>query len=450
VDLGFGRNDGLCLSVPKFSGSDHEIVGAFLTAIAVVLLNIFCCLGLGAVALRLLKIDADMVPGEHWGIAFGVGFGILGWLIFPLGISVGLSPLPITVLLIVGALGAFFLRRDGWTFSLPRLDAIGWALLALLGIIGLFDLMEGIAPPADADTLAYHFAVPQEFILAGRIEFISQALEGAVPFGVQMTYIPAMALGGELATTIWVMISGWAAAALLFVICRRHLGFNWSLAVTLIFLTTPAVIYSGGSGHVEPRIALFVMVTAWAITRAHETGRANYAVLAGLGAGFFAAAKYTGLLFAAVSGLVIIFQRRWFFVGAVFSTAVLAAGFQWYAWNAIHTGDPVFPMLFQWLGRDDLVMWTKAHDLAFKELYFHIENPLPRTPWWLMAVALDSALTACWSCPSPSWAYGVYATGSKATRFWCTRRWPFCFMPLGSSSVDHNGSVIWYRSCPYS
>lgn len=160
----------------------------------------------------------------------------------------------------------------------------------------------------------------------------------------------------------------------------------------LIFLTTPAVIYGAGSGQVETRIALFVMVTAWATVRTLETGRANYAVLAGLGAGFFAAAKYTGLLFAAVSGLVIIFQRRWLKHGALFGAALLAAGFQWYVWNGIHTGDPVFPMLFQWLGRDDLVMWTKAHDLIFKDLYFRVENPLPRTPWWLVAFPFKATL----------------------------------------------------------
>ena len=326
-----------------------------------------------------------MAPGENWAIAFAVGFGILGWLVFPLGISVGLSALPITTLLIFGAIGTLFLRRPEFFFRKSSPDATGWVLLALLGVVGVFDLLEGIAPPTDADTLAYHFAVPQQFIEAGRIEFILQALNGAVPFGVQMTYVPVMALGGELATTLWTMLSGWAAAMLLFVLSRRFLYFNWSLAVTLIYLTTPAVIYSGGTGHVEPRIALFVMVTAWAAARALQTGRINYVILAGFGAGFFAATKYTGLLFATISGLVILFQHRWFLHGAVFAVVVLATGFQWYAWNTIHTGDPVFPMLFQWLGRDDLVLWTKAHNLGFKQDYFFGEGPIPRTPWWLVA-----------------------------------------------------------------
>ena len=86
--------------------------------------------------------------------------------------------------------------------------------------------MEGIAPPADADTLAYHFTIPKQFLEAGRIEFIPRALEGAIPLIVQMTYVPALGLGGEMALTLWTMATGWAAAALLFVLCRKHLGVN--------------------------------------------------------------------------------------------------------------------------------------------------------------------------------------------------------------------------------
>ncbi|MDA1091607.1 MAG: glycosyltransferase family 39 protein, partial [Proteobacteria bacterium] len=349
-------------------------------AFAVALLQILCCLGLGAAALRILKIDGDMNAGEHWAIAFAVGFGILGWLIFPLGISGNLSPVLLSALLIVGAVGCLLLWRPGTALTMPSLNIMGWVFLALISVVFVFDFLEAFAPPADADTLAYHFARPKQFLEDGRINFIPQVLEGAVPLGVQMTYVPALALGGELALTLWTMLSGWAAAALLFILCRRHLSLNWSLAVALIYLTTPAVIYGGGGGQVEPRIALFVMVSAWAAARALETGHLRYAVLAGLGGGFFAAAKYTGLLFAGATGGMLLFQRRWFAHGAVFGATLIAVGFQWYAWNAMHTGDPVFPMLFQWLGRDDLAFWNAAHDMVFKENYFRAENPLSHSP----------------------------------------------------------------------
>lgn len=361
-------------------------------AAAAVLLQAFGCLGFGAVALKLLKIDDDLRPGELWALSFATGFGILGWLIFPLGISGNLTPGMLAGVLTLGAFAAALLRRKDQTFSFSRPDGIGWGLLTLLAVVAIFNLAEGIAPPADADTLAYHFAVPKEFIAAGKIHFILQPLNGAIPFLANMTYVPVLALGGEMAVTLWVMLSGWSAAGFLFVLCRRHLGFNWSLAVTLVFMTTPAVVYGAGSGQVETRIALFAMLSAWSIAKAMETGRVQYAVLAGLGAGFFAAAKYTGLLFAAVSGIAVLLQRRWFRHGFAFGLTMLAAGFQWYLWNAVHTGDPVFPILFQWLGRDDLVLWPKAHDLVFKTQYFNAENPLPKSILWLVLFPFKATL----------------------------------------------------------
>lgn len=355
-----------------------------MSAVAVVLLEAFCCLGLGAAALRALGLDAGMSRGEQWTMGFAIGFGILGWLMFPLGVAGLVAPLPLTALLTAGAFGILLLKRPIGSSALPALDRVGITLVGLLAVALTFDLAEAVAPPTDADSLAYHYALPQRFLAAGRIEFVPEAIEGAVPLLVQLTYVPALGLGGELALTLWTMVSGWAPAALLFVLARRHLGLNWSLATALILLTLPAVVYGGGTGQVETRIALFVLVAAWGTARALQTGNARYAMLAGLSAGFFAASKYTGLLFVAAAGVVVVLQRRWLRVGAAFAAAAVAAGFQWYAWNALHTGDPVFPMLFQWLGRDDLAFWDQSQDHLFKEQYFTVENPLPRSPWWFV------------------------------------------------------------------
>ncbi len=368
-----------------------------MTAVAAVLLQILACLGFGAAVLRVLRIDADLETGEHWALAFATGIGVLGWLLFPMGVLGYLGQGPLSALLTIGAMAAVLLRRPGMFFFLPRLDAAGRALLALLVVILVFDLMEGLAPPADADTLAYHFYNPQRFLEAGRIFFIPLPLNGAVPLLVQMTYVPVLAFGGETALTLWTMVSGWASGAVLYVLCRRHLNVNWSLTIVLLFLTTPAVIYGGGAGHVEARNALFVMVAAWAAARSLETGRLNSVFLAGLGSGFFVGGKYLGLLFATACGLVVVFRRRWPAHGLVFATAVLAAGFQWYAWNWVHTGDPLFPALFQWLGTEDLAFWTKSHDLFFRAYLFKVENLLPRSPLWFVlypfSTTLDFGLT---------------------------------------------------------
>ncbi len=354
----------------------------------VVIAQVAACFGLGALAVRVLGLERDMTPGEHWTVSFAIGFGLLGWLVFPLGLGGLLSAGPLWTLLLAGALGVILLFRAGLPVVDETPDAIGKGLLVLIAVAFFFDLAEALAPPVDADTLAYHFNRPKQFIAAGEIFFIPQAWTGAVPLLTQMTYVPALALGGEGALTLWTMFSGWAAAGFLFVLCRRFLGLNWSLAVTLVFLTTPAVIYGGGSGQVEPKLALFVLAGAWAVARALETGRISYAVLAGFAAGFYAGSKYLGLLFIAAVALVVLFQggnlRRNLVSGLALGIAAFAAGGQWYVWNAVHTGDPVFPMFFQWLGRDDLSFWTAEYDVWFKEFFRKVERDIPRSVWWFI------------------------------------------------------------------
>jgi len=358
-------------------------------AMLAVIAETAACLGLGAMVLRALGIDNDLSRGEHWAVSFAIGVGALGWLLFPLGVGGLLGTTQLWILLLAASLGLIPLLRAGLPVFDGDVDVLGKGLLLLIAGVLAIDFAEALAPPADADSLAYHFNWPKRFIAAGAISFIPQTWDGAVPLLTQLTYMPALALGAEAAMTLWTMLSGWAAGAFLFVLCRRYLGQNWSLAVALIFLTTPAVIYGAGSGQVEVRMALFAMAGAWAVARSLETGRLPYAVLAGLGAGFYAGSKYLGLLFIATAGLVILFQRggvkRGLAAGAVFGVAAFVAGFQWYAWNAVHTGDPVFPALFQWLGHGDLGFWNAEYDRWFKGFLVSSEQSVPRNPWWLIA-----------------------------------------------------------------
>ena len=257
-------------------------------------------------------------------------------------------------------------------------------MLAAILFVALFDLLEGLSPPADGDSLAYHFVHPKNFLAAGKLEFIPRAGDGAIPLLVHMTYIPVLGLGGEQALTLWVMFSGWAAAALFYTLARRFLDLQWSLSVTLIFLTTPAVLYGGGSGQVEIRSTLFVMIAAFALVQSLKTNQLQYAIIAGLAAGFFMGAKYLGLLFVATISLVILIQKRWFLNGFVFSIAALIAGGQWYIWGYTHAGDPVFPFFYGVLDYVNPDHWNAAHQQNFKTMW-QSKKGVPTNIFWFFA-----------------------------------------------------------------
>ncbi len=354
-----------------------------MTALLILLLQTAACIGFGAFSLRLAGVSKFLLWSERLAWSFILGMGLLGWLVFFVGILGAFTTGPLVGTLGLGICGLYFLGRP-ISIDAIHLSLIERLLISLLALVAVLDCFEGIAPPADGDSLAYHFNLPKEFLRDQKITFVARAIDGAVPLLIQMTYVPVMGLGGEKALTLWTMISSWGVAYFLFVLCQRHLGRTWSLALTLIWMTTPAVLYGGGSGQVEVRIAGFVLLTIAALMRAKETGLARYVVIAGLAAGMFVGAKYTGLMFAAACGFYLLLLRQWPKQMVVFGVTSVALGFQWYFWNWLHTGDPLFPVLFDLIGPDTYGFWNAEHHVFFKIRHFAAETHLPNTPLWMV------------------------------------------------------------------
>lgn len=358
-------------------------------ALIVALFQTLSCIGYGALLLGALGVGRTLPWSERAAWSFALGFGLLGWLLFFAGAFGILQPWVFKAALLAGTAGLPLLGRPDHALTLPRARVV-WLLTGGLLLVGGLDAVEAMAPPVEADSLAYHFELPRRFLEAGRLFFVPRAVDGAVPLLVQMTYLPVMALGGERALTLWTGLSGWGAIVLTYVVARRHLSTPWSLTVALLLASTPALLYSAGSGQVETRLILFVLPAAFAAAAALRQGDLRWALLAGLAAGFYMGSKYIGLLFVFSTGVVLLGGSGWFRRGAVFSLAALLAGFQWYAWNFWHSGDPIFPLLFPLLG--DPALWDATHKAALNEIFFAIETPLARTPWNALLYPLIASL----------------------------------------------------------
>lgn len=345
--------------------------------ILVAVLLALSVIGYGALMFKALRIRDLGSPWLVFGLTFAAGYGTMGWLVFTIGAASILSNGVLWALVGVGLSGLITLRGVIPVAATSQITAPQVGLLLMFGVVGVFDVMQALAPPSDADSLAYHFALPKQFLAAGEIFFVPRAIDGAVPLLVQMGYIPALGLGGELALTFWAMLTSWALYILVYGLARTKMSVAWSLTTALAVATTPTVIYGSGSGQVEVRIALFVLLAAWAAVRAIETGQARYLILCGAAVGFYGASKYFGLIFMASTGIVVIMQRRWFRAGAIYSVAAVIAASQWYLWNFLHTGDPVFPMLFPVLGVSDPMIWNADYHQMLKDVFFASETPVP-------------------------------------------------------------------------
>ncbi|MHC8508158.1 MAG: glycosyltransferase family 39 protein [Rhodospirillales bacterium] len=365
------------------------------SALAVLAAMTCACAGYGCAVLRLLGLEKEFPAAHAVTAAFAVGFGVLGWLMFPLGTLIGFGAGGLWAVIALGAAGLVFARSLRWEHAAEDAaeDAdtaaakTSWlfrlGLIVLVVLVG-FKVLEACAPPTDSDSLAYHFTLPKQFLAAGEITFTPHALTAAIPLLVQSTYVPALGLGGEWGLTGWMLVTSLFSSALLYALCRRYMDPVWSLGAVLVWMSTPAVVYGAGSGQVEVRIAMFVMLAAWAVGRALETNQARYAVLAGLMAGFFGGAKYTGPIFMLAALLVLLAGQGWFRRGLMMGLAALAAAFPWYLWNWINTGDPMFPLLFSVFGVNDPAIWNAEHDAYFRAVNAQAERPFDINIWsWL-------------------------------------------------------------------
>lgn len=339
------------------------------------------CVGYGALVAAMFGARSLIVSAvAHFALCAVLGFGVVGWLLFFAGVSGVFSPTVFWGVAVFGMALLCYRRRDfDRLFSRPQFSGLETGLCILLALILLLDVFEGISPPADADSLAYHFALPRDFVEAGQVYFVPRAVTGAIPLLSHMTYAAAIGMGGELKLTLWTMLTGWMAALVLYVFASRFISRPWSLLLTALFLTTPAVLYGGGSGQVEIRSAAFVLACVIFLLQAYEKDSYRLLFLAGMCAGFFLATKYYGLIFVGSVGLVLLANRDGLRRASVFATAVTITGFQWYLWNWMNTGDPIFPTIANLAQFSDLEFWPLEFGRYFNAMLDRTELHLDRT-----------------------------------------------------------------------
>ena len=355
-----------------------------MTAFASLILMVAAAMGWGGLVLAGLGARPHLPAAERPVWALVLGMGVIGWLLFFPGLVGLLTPLSAGIVCAIGLPGLWLLR-PGLSGSLSRPCGVEWALLAALAVVMGLNLLQALSPPADADSMAYHFANIRDILRTGHLPFVARAVDGAIPQLLHLTYLPALGLGSERGLTLWCMASGWAVALLTFVLARRVLARPWALAVALVLMTTPAMVYGAGTGQMEARLAALVLGALFAAAAARRDEAAlPMALLSGLLAGFAAGAKVTGLLPLGVCGLVVISRRGGLKPALAYGLAGLAAGAQWYGWNWWNSGDPVFPILWPLLHYDN-GLWNQAQQSFFTSIMAESEILLPRTPFWWAA-----------------------------------------------------------------
>ncbi|MBT7069522.1 MAG: hypothetical protein HN975_01365 [Anaerolineae bacterium] len=303
-------------------------------------------------------------PRENWNplVALAVqgalGAGILGLLIFLLGVSVGFSG---TIFIVFFLIGGFLVLKDmlAWwrqwaAFSIIWQKSSHFEKILAFGILFLLftTFLKSLAPPLAFDSLVYHLALPKIYLLEGRMLYVPELIFWGMPQQAEMLYTFAMALGGAEAA----ILLSWALGALTLAGLLGYLSERFSTRaawVALVSLLAGQTLSDSLSwAYVEWIVMLygfcvFVLLDMWTASRERKL-----LWMAALLVGFAIGTKYTaGILL--VAALPIIFLANHgrgvkstlrdilIFIGI----ATLAVS-PWLIKNILATGNPVYPLLF--------------------------------------------------------------------------------------------------------
>jgi hypothetical protein len=310
-----------------------------------------------------------------------------------------------------------------------------WMAVPFLAVI----ILGAMLPPVEFDVLEYHLQVPKEFYQQGRITHLPHNVYGNMPMGMEMLSLLAMVLSGDwwlgalAGKTVTALMAPLTALGLL-AAGRRFFSAPAGAAAAVLYLSVPWIVRISTAGLVDGAAGCYLFLAVYAmllwerstsgVGQAHRNERSptgsagswsggrhhggleppcrtvgeapSRLILAGYLAGSAAATKYPGLLFvvlplAAWSILAGIRPPAGKRLAIFLAAAALACG-PWLAKNAVLTGNPTYPLLYEVFGGKS---WTAEKN----DRWNRIHRPHDFSPSALAASLVQAGLTSEWLSP---------------------------------------------------
>lgn len=256
-----------------------------------------------------------------------------------------------------------------------------WLAIPFIAVI----VLGGMLPPSDFDVREYHLEAPKEFFLNGSIGFLPHNVYGNMPLGSEMFSLLGMVLvndwwfGALIGKTVIAAFAPLTALALI-AAGRRFASPGAGIVAAILYLSIPWISIVSTSGLIEGVVAFYLVLSVYAVLLwreqlpaevdgANSNGGLFPVLLAGFCSGAAVACKYPAVLFVALPLAIYIAvacPRRALPSLALFSLALLAGCGLWLAKNWFLTGNPVYPLLYEWFGGEtrtpeNNARWLSAH-----------------------------------------------------------------------------------------
>jgi len=345
-----------------FNAILHAILQQGLTILLLAGLS-FIAIGLGRFFFR--KSHITFVSfGEQVFFSTGIGFAVIGYSIFLLGIFHFLHSASLYILLIILTIlsiaGWLQLRTRLMTPGIPSLQP-GWEKVAFLLLIVCLGagLLLVLTPEIGKDALIYHLAVPKLYLRHHGFYFIHGNIFSNYPLHSEMLYVIGLFLQGDT------LAKGIHFAVLLCVLLgmyqfiRHTMNENAFPVISMVvFYTIPHVFVTSHMAYIDLFVTFYSLAAVFAFINWFDRSERGWLILCGTFSGLAAAAKYTSLLLPLLGCLGILWAshyhrtefRKVVHTLFLYTSVVICVGIPFYLKNWFMTGNPIYPFFYEIFG----------------------------------------------------------------------------------------------------
>ena len=231
---------------------------------------------------------------------------------------------------------------------LPENDRVAvWVATGLIGLVAVVGFVWDRVPAVFYDTLSYHFAQPELWLLQGRIQPASWSLHSWFPAGMSALFGTAMAAGGEAAANDVNLVAGLMLLAMAADLSRRLFGARAAPFAVALLATLPITIFALGIPAADLGHGAFCFGSLGALVMERREPGGVWLRRAGILAAGAVLTKYLGWLAPVGVGTVwlLIADRSRPFRAAWVVVPALIAALPWLVADARATGNPIAPVL---------------------------------------------------------------------------------------------------------
>lgn len=291
------------------------------------------CIGLGGIVLDKLKVDSKIIP-EYVALAFPIGFLFIALSVFIIGILSLLYTIVFLLLMaLISATGIIYEIKNRKLITLinsPHIDESKSAnskmfiiiVMLILFSSMIFIFLSASSPPIQSDGIRYHLTAPQEYLKSHKLIYIPYNSFSNQPFLIEMNFLLAMGLFGDLEAQC-VHLLCFAASLFLLYSITFYLVHNKALALlsSLLWATIPSGAILSSWPFIDHGITMFFLLHLYSVMKIHEALKSdtehgmckkdismkNLVALSALSAGGLLGTKYTMAVVWIFSGIAIFF-----------------------------------------------------------------------------------------------------------------------------------------------